>query len=95
MAWGLGTLPGAWGHDPIPFAISLGPEPWPWPWASGHCLGLRPSLGFGQGTSQIAKGLMAISLKPWPKILDIRGCAWGKPAGRELPLTGRLATFDL
>ena len=33
MAWGLGTLPGAWGHDPIPFAISLGPEPWPWPWA--------------------------------------------------------------
>ena len=21
--------------------------------------------------------------KPWPKILNIRGCAWGKPAGRE------------
>ena len=59
----------------------LRPRPWPWPWASGHCLGLRPSLGFGQGTSQIAKRLMAISLEPWPKILDIRGCAWGKPAG--------------
>ena len=25
---------------------------------------------------------MAISLEPWPKILDIRGCAWGKPVGR-------------
>ena len=21
--------------------------------------------------------------KPWPKILNIRGCAWGKPAGRR------------
>ena len=36
-------------------------------------LGLRPSLGFGQGTSQIAKRLMAISLEPWPKILDKLG----------------------
>ena len=25
---------------------------------------------------------MAISLEPWPKILDIQGCAWGKPVGR-------------
>ena len=73
MAWGFGTLPGAWGHDPIPFlAISLG-----------------PSLGFGQGKSQIAR-LMAISLEPWPKILDIRGCAWGKPVGSRRPGNPRL-----
>ena len=55
-----------------------------------HCLGLRPSQGFGQATSQIAKRLMAISFEPWPKILDIRGCAWGKPVGQELPLNPRL-----
>ena len=38
---------------------------------------------------------MAISLEPWPKILDIRGCAWGQPVGRKLPLNPRFATFDL
>ena len=59
--------------------------------ASGPCLGL------GQGTSQTAKGqrLMAISLKPWPKILDIRGCAWGKPVGSRRPGNPRLRDAKL
>ena len=30
--------------------------------------------------------------KPWPKILDIRGCAWGEPVGQELPLKPGLRT---
>ena len=68
--------------------VSFRPEPWPG--ACGHGLRFGPCLGLGQGTSQIAKGqrLMAISLKPWPKILDIRGCAWGKPVGRGRPGKG-------
>merc|ERR1712110_1242205 len=37
--------------------------------------------------------LMAISLKPWPEILDIRGCAWGRPVGWELPLNAWLTTL--
>ena len=28
--------------------------------------------------------------KPWPKILDIRGCAWGKPVGSRRPGNPRL-----
>ena len=44
------------------------------------------ATSFGQGTGQIAKRLMAISLEPWPKILDIQGGAWGKPAGRRWPV---------
>ena len=28
--------------------------------------------------------------KPWPEILDIRGCAWGKPVGSRRPGNPRL-----
>ena len=53
----------------------------------GHCLGLarrRPRHKPNR------KRLMAISLEPRPKILDIRGCAWGKPVGSRRPGNPRL-----
>ena len=68
-------------------AMAQGLGPWP-------VLRAMPDL-LGQGTNQIAKGqrLMAINLEPWPKILDIRRCAWVKPAGSERPSTEGVATL--
>ena len=59
-------------------------------------MGMAWALATAQDKSPKAKAnrLMAISLEAWPKILDIRGCAWGKPAGWELRLNPLFATLN-
>ena len=67
----------AFSHIPshIPLSLSWKPKALAISLGPGHKPGPRPKC----------RRLMAISFgpEPWPKILNIRGCAWGKPAGRR------------
>ena len=55
-------------------------------------MGLSHYPSHGHGRLELRLGNIAWVLgpwpwpKPWPKILDIRGCAWGDPVGRGRPI---------
>ena len=95
LADGSNILGHCLGRSQWPLAVGLRRSLWPkqHPNARAMAWGLGP----WPALRAMPPRLMAISLEPWPKILDIRGCAWGKPVGRELPLNPRLedAKFKL
>ena len=87
---GHGHKTGPW---PLAMAISLGPRTpgYQLPATTtsqatshGHKPGPKEPWPQATATSQATShGHQPQAHKPWPKILNISGCAWGKPAGRR------------